>query len=256
MFLQITVVFHFTVVLNFFLSLLLGFSLDNVFIAYPPSAMFMIYPSQVFSVLFFTPHPPPHTLCSVLLWACASALQTLLKSLSGSTLPSSDNPFSSVAFASSWLVLFLLDLPLMLTTLLSFFQSVFLFLLYSFICCQSLNSIIILILSFLLLAFTWCHNILQEPFAASKLHLYFGFDFVEDTKGSKWKQVVLSNFTLKAMLFCFDFFVLFLQMYVYTVGGFAFQLDLLVVIDYEWDQCWVKSGHTECGQKTIQKQMS
>ena len=39
---------------------------------------------------------------------------------------------------------------------------------------------------------------------------------------------MLSTFTLKAM-FCLVFF---LQMYVYNVGGFAFQLDLLFVIDY------------------------
>lgn len=85
-----------------------------------PSAMFMIYPSQISSVLFFTP-PPRTLLYSVLLRACASALQTLLKSFSGLTLPSPDNPIQSVPLASSRPFLFLLDLPVMFTTLLLFF---------------------------------------------------------------------------------------------------------------------------------------
>lgn len=63
---------------------------------------------QISSVILFTPpsHPPPHSpLCSVLLWACAAALQTHLKSLSGSNPPPSAS--------TSRLLSLPLDLPLM-----------------------------------------------------------------------------------------------------------------------------------------------
>lgn len=53
--------------------------------------------------LFFLYSQPPTLLCSVLLWACASAFKTLLKSLSGLTPPSSASswPFLSYAGSSS-----------------------------------------------------------------------------------------------------------------------------------------------------------
>lgn len=63
---------------------------------------------QISSVILFTPpsHPPSHSpLCSVLLWACAAALQTHLKSLSGSNPPPSAS--------TSRLLSLPLDLPLM-----------------------------------------------------------------------------------------------------------------------------------------------
>lgn len=98
---------------------LLNFSSDAVIITtqtpFPLSAMFTIVHIKSY-LLFSSPPSSPHTLlCSVLLWACASALQTLLKYLPGSTLP----------FLFQ-LVLFLLDLPLMLTN-----NSLELFLLFS-----------------------------------------------------------------------------------------------------------------------------
>lgn len=83
----------------------------------------MIYSSQISSVLFFPP-PPLTLLCSVLLWACASSFQTLLKSLSPSlslarSFLHSDSPFSSAPFGSPWPRLFLLDFSLIITILLS-----------------------------------------------------------------------------------------------------------------------------------------
>lgn len=66
-----------------------------------------IYVSNLICYLVYSPLPPPtHSpLCSVLLWACAAALQTHLKSLSGSNPPPS---------ASTPRLLSLpLDLPLM-----------------------------------------------------------------------------------------------------------------------------------------------
>lgn len=54
--------------------------------------------------------PPCTLLYSVLLWACTSALQALLKSPSGTTWP---NQFPLLPLGP---FLFLLDLPLMFTT--------------------------------------------------------------------------------------------------------------------------------------------
>ncbi len=80
---------------------------------------------SISNLICFSLYPQPRTpLYSVLLWACASALQTL-RSLSGLILPSSNNPFSPDPFASSQPFLFLLDLFLLFTTLLSFFKDLF-----------------------------------------------------------------------------------------------------------------------------------
>lgn len=104
---------------------LLNISSDAVFITtqtpFPLSAMFTIVHIKS-HLLFSSPPSSPHTLlCSVLLWACASALQTLLKYLPGSTLP----------FLFQ-LVLFLLDLPLMFTN--NSLELFLLFFLYFCIC--------------------------------------------------------------------------------------------------------------------------
>lgn len=102
-----------------------------------------------------------------------------------------------------------------------------------------------LILSYLLLAFTWRHRASQKPLYSTLIASvwWFGFDSGEDTKCCKWKQVVLSSFMLKTLQWFFSSSFFFKQMYVYTVGGFVFQRDPLVVIDYAWAQNWVKSGH-------------
>lgn len=88
--------------------------------------------SNVMCFFLFLYNPPPP--CSVLLWACASAFKTLLKSLSGLTVPSS---------ASSC---FVLDLPLMVTTTLnSYFFTVSFVLLHLLLkchCYQNLNCLI------------------------------------------------------------------------------------------------------------------
>lgn len=104
---------------------LFNFSSDAVLITtqtpFPLSAMFTIVHIKS-HLLFSSPPSSPRTLlCSVLLWACASALQTILKYLPGSTLP----------FLFQ-LVLFLFDLPLMFTN--NSLELFLLFFLYFCIC--------------------------------------------------------------------------------------------------------------------------
>lgn len=138
-------------VLNF--SLPLGQSLDAVSVTIPTKCN-LIHLSQISSVLPLLPHPPPCTLlCSVLLWACASALQTLLKSPYGLTLPSFVQ--QSIIKRSLWPLLFLLDLPLLFTIHFSFYYEVFYcsFCTFSFILFISLESF----------AFTYCYSASQEP---------------------------------------------------------------------------------------------
>lgn len=110
----------------------------------------------VFSFLYSLPHTQ---LCSVLLWACASALQTLLKSLSGSTrsFVRQSAFFSSLCFVSS-----LLHHPARILL-----WNFILFLFFSCICCHGLIAIKIWMVSLLSLAFTRCHRTSQEPLCSN-----------------------------------------------------------------------------------------
>lgn len=162
-----------------------------------------VYNLSILNLVFSFLYSLPHTqLCSVLLWACASALQTLLKSLSGSTRSSSGSPLSSVPFASS---------PPFFTTLFAFSCEI----LYCF--CFSLVFVVMVLLPS---KFEWSHFYHLLSLGVTEPHRsHFAATFVfvilrsvEDTKCSKWKQVVLSNLTLKALLFLcwFSFFLSFL----------------------------------------------
>lgn len=190
------------------------FSVDAVVIAVhppPPPAecmiLFMISPYQI--IISSLLYPPPHTLlCSVLLWTCASALQTLLKSLSGLTLPFFLPRLGPSCFC--WTFLWCSP-PLNL-----FF--------YCFLC-----TLIFTVRVWLLSEFCLC----LMPFG-------------------------VTCFLMPSLnCHCFDLPLIlsFFQTYVYTVGGFAFLPDLLSIIDYTWDQSG-KYGHTECGQRIVQWQMS
>lgn len=200
--------------------------------------MFTIFPSQISSFLFFTPYPTPN----FVVYCCGPVRLRSKHSWSlcpARPVPSSGSPLSSVPFASS---------PPFFTTLLAFSCEI----LYCF--CFSLVFVVMVLLPS---KFEWSHFYHLLSLGVTEPHRsHFAATFVfvilrsvEDTKCSKWKQVVLSNLTLKALLFLcwFSFFLsflfFFLQMNVHTVGGFAFQLDLLVVIDCAWAQSWVKSGH-------------
>lgn len=173
----------------------------------------LVYPWGFFWMLFSSLHvmqhlpmsnhifpflySPSHTLlCSVLLWACAAALQTLLKSLSGSALPLFANPSVPVASSSSPFS-FLLDIPLAFTILYCHSFKNFLLFLSSCIGCYKHRSIMILIVS-MWLAFTWYHLLVSFAEKTS-LHLSLWelvFDPVGDTVAYALPLLILMQVNL------------------------------------------------------------
>ena len=167
----------------------------------------MIYPSQITSVLFFTPPPPPRTLlCSVLLWACASALQTLLKSLFGLTLPASFFHQLPSAFSSPFSS-FLLDLPRTFTILCPQ-EMLLLSLLSSYICCCSLNPFMIISC----LISIPCFHLVSYQICQSQFFNYFVWIWW----GQKMPQVI-ARYLWNNMLFVFSFSSFFFYKYMYIL---------------------------------------
>lgn len=178
------------------------------------------YDLSVWSQCSFLSSPSHSLLCSVLLWACASTLQTLLKSLSGSILPSSDNPFSSDPFC--------------------FFST-----LHS---SAELWADVDPFIFYLCLALKYNFYYFQligvkfvEPTVVSLW--WFSLRPAKDKWWCKWKQILALQFHTQCIWCFFAFF-----MYIFLIV-----LHLLVAINYKW--VWDRSGLEECGQKAIRWQM-
>lgn len=136
-------------------------------------------------------------------------------------------------FSSSWPFSFLLDWcsppPLILSRFL------LLSLLHSGICC------LISITCFQLVS--RCLTALSTRTSDKNcIHPCAYVDLLVDTDLCNRKQVWLTDFTLK-QYYSTVLLKIFLQIFVYTVGGIAFQLDLPVVIDYAWCKSCAKSEH-------------
>lgn len=213
--------------------------------------MFTIFPSQISSFLFFTPYPTPN----FVVYCCGPV--RLRSKHSWSLCPARPVLRPAVRFLQFPLLRLLPSSPPCSHSLVKFYTvSVFLLYLLSWSYChQNLNG---------LTSITCFHSVSQNLTGATlqqPLSLWF-FDLLRTQNAPSESKLFSPISLLKHCCFSVDFpffclfFSFFLQMNVHTVGGFAFQLDLLVVIDCAWAQSWVKSGHTECGQRTVQWQMS
>lgn len=152
--------------------------------------------------------------CSVLLRACASARQTLLKS--SFFLHPGICYINPVCFVSAFLIS---AGPL--------FQRPYLTHLRHFLLCSVL---------FLFVSRTLCYHNLDQIFSVTCFHLVchnacdvLDFIFIKDTKYSEWKQVILSIFTFVEMLLLTP-----LVMYIHNVGSLHLNLiHWLLLIRHE-----------------------